>query len=78
MKLHPITAVQSIDDRVERHSCATARIGWKRSGPAPAIRHYRAQDKTQSNPQREIQIGVAKLGVFYTSEQQFSHINVHA
>ena len=36
----------------------------KRPGPAPAIQRCRAQDKTPSNAQPEIQIRDAKLVVF--------------
>ena len=78
MQLHPITAVQSVDDPPVKHSCATSRVVLKRPGTAPAIQRCRAQDKTQSNPQLEILIRDAKLVVFYTSEQQFSRVNVHA
>ena len=78
MQLHPITAVHSVDDRVERQACATLRVVLKRPGPAPAIRRLTYQDETQSNPQLEIQIRDAKFVVFYTSEQQFSRANVHA
>ena len=69
MQLHPLTAVQSVDDHIVRHAYVTSRVLLKRSDSAPAIQRCKAKDRTQSNLQLEIQIRDVKPVVFYTNEQ---------